>query len=329
MLLCCTLVLIESVLIWSKYIYYVPILNGWVSIFLSLIGPLALITLLMYRGTHITSQYYFIFLIPILLTLINAPFIFMNTIDKQELFRNIAQNGIPEPFVSRLKISFLTATLSNAGYALWMLTLRKARASKRKRISQLIAFINAFAFANIITLIINRLGMGRPLYDYLNVLIMAILIYTLGYLMNANALISDMPKRLTKRYKKSSLTDTATESILKRLHETMAENQLYLDPELRLSQLAEEIGTTTHLLSQAINETMQTSYSELITDYRLAHAKEMMSEDNTKKYLLKEISYKSGFNNKTSFSQAFKKSTGLTPSQIPKKSTTPNPAIQD
>ena len=318
LLLAFTMILIETILIWTNYIYYIPVLNGWYSFNFAVIGPLFLMSLRLYQGHQIKISFYLHFLLPLLLLVVNGPYIFMGWAAKQELYRNMSLIGVPELYEWRLRTSYLVATLAIWGYALFMLINEIRFRSTHKKVRHYLYFVNLFALANVMTLIINKLGFASQLYDHINIIAMAFLIYTLGYLMQANMLLTEIPAKISGRYKKSSLTPAAAESILTELRKVLVKNQSYLNPELRLSQLSHEVGTNTHFLSQVINERLQTSYSELITKYRLEHAIAMMKDDRDHRLLLKEISFKSGFNNKTSFTQAFKKATSLTPSQYRK-----------
>ncbi|MDX1642606.1 MAG: helix-turn-helix transcriptional regulator, partial [Balneolaceae bacterium] len=91
--------------------------------------------------------------------------------------------------------------------------------------------------------------------------------------------------------------------------------QPYLNSDLRLTTLAEEMSVSSNLLSQAINQNSEENFSGLINRYRIEHAKELLrlmdpSSDKT----IFEIAMDSGFNTKSSFNRNFKEYTGQTPS---------------
>ena len=57
------------------------------------------------------------------------------------------------------------------------------------------------------------------------------------------------------------------------------------------------------------------SFFDLINSYRIEEAKKMIKEPEDEKMTISEVMYKVGFNSKSSFNTAFKKYTGLTPSE--------------
>ena len=100
----------------------------------------------------------------------------------------------------------------------------------------------------------------------------------------------------------------------------MQEQKPYLDNELRLSHLADQLNTSPHHLSQVINEQLNQSFSDFINAYRVETAKQMLGDPREKQTYIINIAYASGFNNKTSFNKAFKEQTGMSPSQFRKQS---------
>ena len=92
----------------------------------------------------------------------------------------------------------------------------------------------------------------------------------------------------------------------------------YLDPDLRLKGLADQLETTTHHLSQVINEQLNKSFSDFINSYRVETAQSMLQDPKNKDLYIINIAYASGFNNKTSFNKAFKEVAGCSPSEYRK-----------
>ena len=93
----------------------------------------------------------------------------------------------------------------------------------------------------------------------------------------------------------------------------MEDHRPYVDADLKLNQLAAALGIKPHLLSQLLNDELKQNFPEFVNIYRIKHAKQLMSgEDHSKKLIT--IAYDSGFNNKVSFNNAFKKIEGTSPS---------------
>jgi len=122
---------------------------------------------------------------------------------------------------------------------------------------------------------------------------------------------------LTK-YAGSRLTDTDAQLYAERLTGYMNSSRPYLNPDLSLSQLAEEIGITSHYLSQVINEKFKLNFFDFINGYRVEAFKERIADPGYSNYSFLGIALECGFNSKSAFNRIFKQVTGLTPSQYKK-----------
>src|SRR5690554_124199 len=95
----------------------------------------------------------------------------------------------------------------------------------------------------------------------------------------------------------------------------MTANRPYLDSDLTLPKLAEDLDVSTHHLSQVINEMHGKNFFNFINKYRVAEVKRKIEDPKYKNYSLLGIAYESGFNSKSAFNRVFKNLTGKTPSQ--------------
>ena len=96
----------------------------------------------------------------------------------------------------------------------------------------------------------------------------------------------------------------------------MDEEKPYLSPNLRLATLADQLQLSTHHLSQIINENLDSNFYDFINQYRIKAAQKLIEEKPH--YTLLQVAIEVGFNNKTSFNNAFKKHGGMSPSQYRK-----------
>ena len=92
----------------------------------------------------------------------------------------------------------------------------------------------------------------------------------------------------------------------------MEEVRSYRNPDISLETLAQQLNISSKHLSQVINESGQHFY-DLINQYRIEEAKHLLKEQNGDNIL--QIAYRTGFNSKPTFNAAFKKMTGMTPSE--------------
>ena len=115
------------------------------------------------------------------------------------------------------------------------------------------------------------------------------------------------------RYERSKIQGLNVESILDELARLMEEERLYMDEELKLPKLAEELNVTSHQLSQILNEKLGKSFHQFINEHRIVEAKRMLVDEPDRSVL--SIAYAVGFNSKSSFHKAFLNSTGITPTK--------------
>jgi AraC-like DNA-binding protein len=92
----------------------------------------------------------------------------------------------------------------------------------------------------------------------------------------------------------------------------------FLEPELTIYKLAEELKVPRHHLSQVINEKAQKSFFDFINSYRIEEVKKLLADPKMANRNILGIALDCGFNSKATFNAAFKKFTGMTPSAYQK-----------
>lgn len=164
-------------------------------------------------------------------------------------------------------------------------------------------------------------------FDYMISFAMTIFIYAVAYLgyqgiervkIVEKIIIKKEKPAAKAKYQNSSLTETSAQSLLQHLLSFMETEEPYLDNELRLATLAEQIQSTPHHVSQVINEQLGKSFPDFVNEYRVKAAQEMLLDPDNKSVYIINIAYSVGFNNKTSFNKAFKHITGTSPSAFKK-----------
>jgi AraC-like DNA-binding protein len=103
------------------------------------------------------------------------------------------------------------------------------------------------------------------------------------------------------------------ESLLQKLNNHITQHKPYLDPDLTLKDLAEQMQISSRQLSTLINAELGKSFFDLINGYRIEEAKKILRDSKDSKLTVLEVMYGVGFNSKSSFNTAFKKYTGSTP----------------
>jgi AraC-like DNA-binding protein len=130
------------------------------------------------------------------------------------------------------------------------------------------------------------------------------------------------PRTPRPKYAKAALKPERSRQIMERVRHLMEEQRLFLDGDLKLSDVARALNASLHHVSQAINRESDCTFLELVNRYRVEEAKRMLADPDCHNLTVLAIGFEAGFNNKASFNQAFKKYTRQTPSAFRKEPVT-------
>jgi len=123
--------------------------------------------------------------------------------------------------------------------------------------------------------------------------------------------------KLSKRkYEKSTLTEEKSREYLKKITVYMQTEKPYLENDITLPGLGRMLSISTHHLSRIINENLNKNFFEFINEYRVEEAKTLITKPDNRQINLASLGLESGFNSISAFNAAFKKHTGITPSQF-------------
>jgi len=119
-----------------------------------------------------------------------------------------------------------------------------------------------------------------------------------------------------RKYEKTPLSEEMKENYKKTLLYFMVNKKPYLDSLVNLNDLAEKTSIPPHHLSQVINTCFNQNFFDFVNFYRINESKKLLSEKESLKKTVLEILYETGFNSKSVFNNAFKRHTGMTPTQF-------------
>ena len=100
------------------------------------------------------------------------------------------------------------------------------------------------------------------------------------------------------------------------LKKVVGGEQLYQDPELTVSSLAEILEMPAYELSRIINLAIGKNFSDFINEYRIKDVTTKMKDPAYDRITLLGIAYDSGFNSKSTFNRTFREMTGKTPAEF-------------
>lgn len=117
----------------------------------------------------------------------------------------------------------------------------------------------------------------------------------------------------------SALNDSTSMQMLSTLKDFMQTEKPFLNPQLTLRSLANQINIHPNQLSWLLNEHLKQNYNEYINQYRVEEFKKLAVDSSNKHISLIGLAYESGFNSKTVFNTTFKKIVGMTPKEYQTK----------
>ncbi len=131
--------------------------------------------------------------------------------------------------------------------------------------------------------------------------------------------VPDNEEKPYPKYEKFRLPALEEEKYVKKLLEYMSEKKPFLNDELTLQNLADELSLSTHHLSMVLNLHCKQSFYNFINSYRVEDVKCKLINPEFKDHNILTIAYDAGFNSKSAFNTMFKKFTGRTPKEYRKQ----------
>lgn len=118
------------------------------------------------------------------------------------------------------------------------------------------------------------------------------------------------------KYKTTSLDEEAKQKIFDDILSVLENSEEIFSSDFSAQRLATLVGEKYNYVSQVINERYGANFNMLINEYRIQEACKRINDTQVYgNYTIEAIANSVGFKSRTSFTQAFKKYTGLTPSE--------------
>jgi len=181
-------------------------------------------------------------------------------------------------------------------------------------------FFIIFGFTLVlIVLVFLGLQTGKAYLDWMPILV-PMAIYVTGYFTLRQDELADVSfidemKEKTGKSTNQSVEYTGQKEML---IEKMGKEKYYLNNALSIQLLADAVGLTLHELSRLINEGFHENFYDFVNRYRVEDAKQMLRDSKYGNLTILAIAEEAGFNSKSAFNAAFKKHTGMTPTEYRK-----------
>jgi len=112
------------------------------------------------------------------------------------------------------------------------------------------------------------------------------------------------------------ISDDEQKRIVDAVIKLINEEKIHQNNKLSVFELAELLGTNKTYISVSINNVLKKNFRQFINEYRIEEAKKILLDSNFDHYSIDGIAQLVGFSSKSTFNQAFKKFTDLTPTEF-------------
>jgi AraC-like DNA-binding protein len=114
------------------------------------------------------------------------------------------------------------------------------------------------------------------------------------------------------------LSPEKTNKLLQKMQELMKLQRPFLQPGYSIQSLAVELGVPAYRVSLLINRKMGLNFNDYLNRYRVQYCRELIHQGAAGNLNLKGLATSCGFHNRNTFTNAFKKFIGQTPSNYAK-----------
>ena len=326
-----TLNLLNNLVYWNQMFAQFPhFLFSFVGIRF-LFAPLFLWYCITFIRKRINKWHVLHFLPSFLLVIIYLPQISLSGAEKIELIQSSSfyiQFATWRKFIARNLNWALCIQL--IVYAVLIFYLLKSHLTKNKnninteksnQLNWLLFFNSLFFLYGIVTLlywvlVVNKIGGVSK--DYPISLVMCLIIYGISYFSVINPDLLKGEKYLQKigilKYSKTQLSEEYLKNTIHLFEKLVTQDELFLDPDLKLDDVANFLSLKKHHISQALSLVLGKTFNEYVNRLRVNRA-QILLDNLPKDGSIKAVMYSSGFNNRVSFNNNFKKLIGMTASE--------------
>jgi len=100
-----------------------------------------------------------------------------------------------------------------------------------------------------------------------------------------------------------------------RMNNYMLQQKPFLKPHYKLKDLAEDLQMPLHQLSAFLNKRLGMHFTDYLNQFRIKYCEDLIKNERSGRINMKDLVAKCGFHNRNTFTTAFKKFTGKTPSE--------------
>lgn len=210
--------------------------------------------------------------------------------------------------------------LIGSAYLLW---LARAVFLLRKQRNRFKLELLALAVFFLIAISVIMLGFILPLVSDLSFITGYSILIGLAFfavaltLLNFPTITAEIAAAAQATYTESTLKNIDCKKIIAQLNQLMEQEKLYIQENLSLNLLAEQLQLSPHQLSELINTEFKQGFSKYIRQYRVEAAKKQLINEPESSVL--SIGLSVGFSTQSNFYTSFRDITGMAPGQYRKQ----------
>lgn len=311
-----SIILFQYVLYWTRYQQVYPYFTLLPPVCYFSTGPLLYLYFLQLYKKRVRFNYALHF----------APALLMLVSNVVMWLKYLQVTQIEIPFLSFIRGSHWFISVHMIFYTLligWLVYQNRDATTEYTKVrlnwsKVLLSLYSLFILSYISYYVLVNFSFFSPEWDYMISIMMSISIYTIGYFIFKQPSVFNgelfANLFLPIKNKKESFETSMLNEFYENLTKHMDLKKPYIDNELRLVHLADQLGFSTHLLSKIINKKYGNNFNNFVNDYRLKEAEILLQQEE--EIIIKNIYFDVGFNNKNSFYKAFKQKNNCTPSQF-------------
>ena len=185
-----------------------------------------------------------------------------------------------------------------------------------KRIVGVKTLLVLFAITSLVAFVFNIIG--RRIFAegpslLFPAIIFSLLLLMIGHMgLNQRFSVQDIEADVFQEDEQMLEDDFASE-LLERIKKLVNDENLFLYPNLKVSDLASRLHTNRNYIYRAINVKMGTSFSDYINGLRVEYASQLL--ETRPELSINDVMMKSGFTSNSAFYRNFKKFKGITPAE--------------
>ena len=117
------------------------------------------------------------------------------------------------------------------------------------------------------------------------------------------------------KYRNVNISEAECVQLADALATQMREQKLYKNPDLKIADVAEAVGTTPYMMSYLLSQYLNVSYYDYVNEFRVEEFKSLVTHVDLNLYTLPALGEQCGFSSRAAFFRNFKKVTGVTPNE--------------